>query len=412
VTVPTSEIGYAGSSDTFAGWWGSLEDEHVPELRWPLSVAVYDRMRRGDAQVMSVLRAVTMPIRRTGWRLDPAGSREEVFRPLAEDLGLPIVGVEPLATRRARDRFSWPEHLRMALLELVYGHMPFEQLYRYDEDAGIHRLRKLAPRMPQTIAKFNVARDGGLVSIEQHAPPDAARGELTVTIPVERLVVYVHEREGGNWRGQSLLRSAWKAWVLKDPALKTWVQTIDRNGMGVPVATAPEADTDLAKYVDLAKGLRAGSNSGAGLPHGAKLELLGVTGDLPDANPLVRYLDEQIARAVLAHVLNLGTQTGSWALGSVLADVLTQSLQALAEQIADTATQHIVEDWVDVNFGPDEPAPKIVFDEIGAQQAVTAQALKMLIESGAIFMDRATEEAIRQRYGLPPKTAPIPVEEA
>jgi hypothetical protein len=399
LTVPTSEIGYAGTSSALSGWWASIEDEHVPELRWPLSVAVYDRMRRGDAQVMSVLRAVTMPIRRTGWRLDPAGSREEVFRPLADDLGLPIVGMDPVVGRRARDRFSWPEHLRMALLELVYGHMFFEQVYRFDEVTGIFRLRKLAPRMPRSLSKVNVAADGGLISIEQYGG--------TRPIPVRQLVAYAHEREGGNWYGQSLLRSAWKAWVLKDPALKTWVQTIDRNGMGVPVYTGAEGE-DLEKGTELAKGLRSGSNSGAGLPNGATLKLLGVEGDLPDANPLVRYLDEQIARAVLAHVLNLGTQTGSWALGSVLADVLTQSLQALAEQIADTATQHVVEDWVDVNFGPDEPAPRIVFDEIGAQQAVTAQALKMLIESGAIFMDRATEEAIRQRYGLPPKTAPAP----
>jgi hypothetical protein len=405
VTVPTSEIGYATSSDTtYAGWWGSLEDEHVPELRWPLSVAVYDQMRRGDAQVQSVLRAVTMPIRRTGWRLDPAGSREEVFRPLADDLGLPVVGVEPVTTRRARDRFSWTEHLRLALLELVYGHMPFEQVYRYDESAGLFRLRKLAPRMPRSLSRVNVASDGGLISIEQHG------GRRP--IPVRQLVVYVHDREGGNWYGQSLLRSAWKAWVLKDPALKTWVQTIDRNGMGVPVYTAGEDGEDLGKGIALATGLRSGSNSGAGLPKGAKLELLGVTGDLPDANPLVRYLDEQIARAVLAHVLNLGTQTGSWALGSVLADVLTQSLQGTAEQIADTANQHVVEDWVDVNFGPDEPAPKIVFDEIGSQQAATAAALKMLVDSGLVFPDRATEEALRQTYGLPPKTAPIPVEDA
>jgi hypothetical protein len=404
VTVPTSEIGHASSGQMPAtDWWGSLDEEHVPELRWPASVAVYDRMRRGDAQVMSVLRAVTMPIRRTGWRLDPNGSRPEVYGPLSEDLGLPVVGVELPPTRRTKDRFSWSEHLRLALLELVYGHMFFEQQYRID-DAGMARLRKLAPRMPRTIARINVARDGGLISIEQHKPLDSRRTEPTVTIPVERLVAYVHEREGGNWRGQSLLRSAWKAWVLKDPALKTWVQTIDRNGMGVPVYTAGEEGEDLEKGISLATGLRSGSNSGAGLPKGAKLELLGVTGDLPDANPLVRYLDEQIARAVLAHVLNLGTQTGSWALGSVLADVLTQSLQALAEQIADTATQHVVEDWVDLNFGPDEPAPKVVFEEIGSQQAATAQALKMLVDSGLVFPDRATEEALRQMYGLPPKT--------
>lgn len=403
MTVPTTEIGYASSSlGTTDAWWSSLDDEHVPELRWPLSVEVYNRMRKGDSQVMSVLRAVTMPIRRTTWRLDPNGSRPEVYELLASDLGLPVVGVQLPAARRTRDRFDWAEHLRLALLQLVFGHLFFEQIYRFD-DAGRARLRKLAPRMPATLSHVTVARDGGLVSIQQWG--------VDRPIPVDRLVAYVHEREGGNWYGQSLLRSAWKAWVLKDPALKTWVQTIDRNGMGVPVVTAEEG-ADPLKYQPLATGFRSGSNSGASLPNGAKVELLGVSGQLPDAAPLVRYLDEQIARAVLAHVLNLGTQTGSWALGSVLADVLTQSLQGMAEHVANTATQHVVEDWVDLNFGPEEPAPKIVFDEIGSQSAATAQALKMLVDAGILFPDRPLEEAVRQMHGLPAKASPVPAARA
>ena len=59
LSVPTTPIGYA--SDSSSGWWAATEDEATPELRWPLSVGVYDRMRRQDAQVASVLRAVTLP---------------------------------------------------------------------------------------------------------------------------------------------------------------------------------------------------------------------------------------------------------------------------------------------------------------------------------------------------------------
>lgn len=397
MTAPTSEIGYTSAGQGPGNWWQSLDDEHVPELRWPLSVGVYDRMRKGDAQVISALLAVKLPIERTTWRLDPNGSRPQVHEPLAEDLGLTVVGADPAPQRRTKDRFSWTEHLRLALLKLDFGHSVFEQLYRYDETSGLFRVRKLAPRPPRTIAAWNVARDGGLESIEQY---DFGR-----PIPVDRLVVYTHNREGGGWWGQSILRPAWKAWFLKDPTLKVWVQTIDRNGMGVPVATAPEDETDIAPYETLAKGFRSGSNSGAGLPNGAKLELLGVSGQLPDAEPAVRYFDEQIARAVLAHFLNLGQQTGtgSYALGATFADFFVSSLQAVAQQIADTATQHIVEDWVDLNFGPDEPAPRITFDEIGSRQAATAQALKMLVDAGLIFPDRVLEEALRQQHGLPAK---------
>lgn len=303
---------------------------------------------------------------------------------------------------RTRDRFSWREHLRLALLSLVYGFMPFEQVYRVD-DNGKARLRKLAPRMPRTVQRIDVARDGGLVAIEQFG--------VEKPIPVSQLVMYVNEREGANWYGQSLLRAAYKPWLLKDPALRVWAQAVERNGMGVPVYEgAEDEDADsLKKGENLATSFRAGTNAGGSIPHGATLHLLGVKGNLLDPENNVRYQDEQIAKAVLAHVLNLGqaTGTGSYALGSVLADVLTQSLQAMAQDIADVATQHVVEDWVDLNFSTDEPAPRIVFDEIGGQSI--AAALKLLVDAGLLFPDRGIEEQMRQLYGLPSKAAAVPV---
>jgi hypothetical protein len=289
----------------------------------------------------------------------------------------------------------------MALLMLVYGHSYFEQVYRIE--SGMARLRKLAWRPSSTIAAINVAIDGGLDSIEQYGIVGAA---VTKPIPVNRLVAYVHDREGGDWVGTSILRPAYKNWLIKDRLLRVQAQTIDRNGMGVPLYKGAENEQDLSKGSELAKAWRSGDASGAAVPNTADLVLRGVEGDLPDADPAIRYHDEQIARAVLAHFLNLGTQTGSWALGTTFADFFTFSLQTLAEQLADVANAHIVEDLVDVNFGEDEPAPRLVFDEIGSRREATAAAIKMLIDAGAIFPDRQLEEFIRLAYGLPAK-APL-----
>ncbi|TDB86930.1 DUF935 family protein [Micromonospora fluostatini] len=395
VVTPVSEIGYAH----VPGSWWTTDDEPTPELRWPESVAVYDAMRSQDAQVGSVLRAVTYPLRRTPWRLDPAGARDEVVQLVAEDLGLPVVGQAVRPVVRTRDRFSWPEHLRLALLMLPFGFMIFEQVYRID-DQGRARLRKLAERMPRTIERIEAAPDGGLVSVLQYSSRTGGRAQ---PIPVSRLVAYVLDREGGNWLGRSVLRSCYKNWLIKDRLLRVQAQTIERNGMGVPLYEGAPGETDLSKGAQMAQAWRAGQSAGSAIPHGAKMRLLGVEGDLPDADKPIRYHDEQIARAVLAHFLNLGTQTGSWALGSTFADFFTLSLQTLAQQIADVATQHIVEDLVDLNFGESEPAPRVVFDEIGSRQAATAQALKMLADAGILLPDRSLEEAARQAYGLPPK---------
>lgn len=409
IPAPTTEIGWAGGTSNF---WTYDEFETTPELRWPQSVSVYEQMRTQDSQIVSVLRAVALPVQRTPWRIDPAGAKARVAQFVGDELGLPVVGKQPKPTPRTRDRFSWSEHLEQALLMLPFGHMFFEQVYRIDPGGDRAHLRKLAPRMPRTIAEIKVAPDGGLVSITQEAGP--AGSGLQRPIPVDRLVAYVHQREGGNWKGRSLLRPAYKNWLIKDRLLRVDAQTIERNGMGVPLYIGADGEGDLTKGSQMAQAWRAGESAGAAIPFGAQMRLLGVEGTLPQSLPSIRYHDEQIGRAVLAHFLNLGTQTGSWALGTTFADFFTLSLQTLAQQIADTATQHVVEDLVDINFGTTEPAPRIVFDEIGSRQAATAQALKALADAGLIDPDEVLKQGVRQQYGLPapdpasatPKPAP------
>lgn len=398
VPAPTIVKGYENEKTNFWSPPGT-EDDPTPELRWPYSVAVYDQMRRQDAQIRSVLRAVTLPITRTDWWIEPNGARDEVVELVANDLGLPIKGQEPKPRQRSRDRFSWNDHLRLALLMLPFGHSFFEQEARLDEQ-GRARLKKLSLRPARTIAGFNVGVDGGLESIEQHGHIDTSGPSK---IEVNRLVAYVYEREGGNWAGTSLLRPAYKNWLLKDRLLRINTMTIERNGLGIPIYEAGEEESDLTAGTKMAQNMRAGESAGGATPHGAKMRLAAPEGTLPDALPAIRYHDEQIARAVLAHFLNLGTQTGSWALGSTFADFFTLSLQALAQQIADVATQHVIEDQVDWIWGESEPAPLIGFQEIGSQQQATAAAIKLLTDAGVLLPDKSLEEAVRQQLGLPPK---------
>jgi phage gp29-like protein len=411
-----------GYQSGLPSWAGMVDESHEtnPDLEWPKSIEVFDKMRREDAQIGSVLRAVTLPIRGAVWMIDPAGARDEVVDLIATDLGLPVKGRPPLAPLRTRGRFSWGEHLRMALLELVYGHSFFEQVYK--PEGGQLHLSKLAWRPPRTISKVDVARDGGLIAVEQNS---LIGGD--VRIPVDRLVAYVNDREGGNWLGQSLLRTAYKNWLLKDRELRAQALTIERNGLGVPVytgadvpekASSTERDawqkSEKEAGLALAKGFRAGESAGASIPHGATLSLKGVDGKLPDTSAPIRYHDEQIARAVLAHFLNLGTETGSWALGSTFANFFTDSLNAVAAHIADVTQQHVVEDLVDLNWGETERAPRLVFEPIGSQHPLTAESIKVLIDSGVVTKDPELEAFTRAAFGLPVKdtdAAPVHVEQ-
>ena len=105
---------------------------------------------------------------------------------------------------------------------------------------------------------------------------------------------------------------------------------------------------------------------------------------------------------MLAHFLNLGTQTGSWALGSTFADFFALGLQSVARDFAEVFQQHVIDDLVDINWGPSVPAPQLVFDEIGSTSPVTAEALQSLVQTKVVIPDDQLEAYVRTRFQLPP----------
>ncbi|WP_439098160.1 phage portal protein family protein [Mycobacterium europaeum] len=415
----TKELGF---TNAFPGMLSAFSQwdmfEQVPELLWPNSVRTYTRMWREDSRVASVYYAIALPVQLTPWRVDPNGARDEVVEFVAANLGLPIAGDnDPKPKPRTRDRFSWSKHLQVVLRHLLFGHQVFEQVYRID-DKGRANLRKLAPRPSSTIAFWDVALDGGLQGIQQWPPGTsfgAPLGNTTVGmtwaqwIPVDRLVVYVRDPDPGVWVGNSLLRPAYKHWLLKDEFIRIEATAARRNGVGVPVVTAPESvsqaaigSADLQPYLDIAQQYRGGNTAGVALPYGTAFELAGVQGNLPSGfiRQAVEYHDKQMALAALAHFLNLD-RGGSYALASVQADTFSQGVQQVADDIRDTAQAHVVEDLVDINFGVDEGCPLLTVDEIGSRQDASAAALQMLVGAGLITPDPELEAFERQQMGLP-----------
>lgn len=413
VVAPSRELGYAaGSALSASDWWGALADERVPELRWPQAYDVYDQMM-DDPQVSSVLNAVIMPILRTGWRLDGTDCREDITRHVADDLALPIVGEgNKLSDTSVVERFNWSEHLAGALPEYCgYGHSFYEQKAEWRD--GAWHLAKLGYRPPRTISKINVARDGGLVSLEQS--PGGPTGVVSagpsspIALPVRRIVVYSRSRRGANWRGRSMLRPAYQPWLLAQRAARVEAIVAERSGAPVYVYEAAEKETDLTAGETIARSVRAGTVAGAAIPHGAKLTPQGISGSLPDINKTIQRHNEAIARAVLAHFLNLGTQTGSWALGATFADFFTLALQATADEVARTGSRHIVRDIVNWNW-PGERAPRLVFDEIGSRQNTIIAAIAQLVSSGVLQPDEDLEQFTRTTLGLPPRNPTRPTQ--
>lgn len=416
--APKVEVGYAAQS--VSDWYGSLTEERVPELRWPAAYDVYDEMM-DDPQVSSVMSAVVMPILRTGWRLDGTGCRPDIVQHCADDLAIPIVGEgNKLSDTTADERFSWNEHLAVALPEMCsYGHSFYEQK-AYQDVEGLWHLQKLGWRPPRTITKINTAADAGLISLEQQpnthlftSPTDRGPRKLGV----RRVVVYVHGRKGSNWRGRSLLKAAYKPWLMNNRGERIEMIVAERQGAPLVVYTdSQEGDAvSLERGRRIAMSVRAGREAGVSLPYGATLKQQGVEGQLPDLDKTIQRNNQAIARAVLAHFLTLGNQTGSWALGSSFQDFFTLAIQSIGDEVARIGSRHVVRDIVDWNW-PGERAPRLVFDEIGSRQDSIVSAIATLVGAGVLKADEDLEQFTRTALGLPPRdttrTPPRPQEES
>lgn len=370
--------------------------EWVPDLMWPTSVTTYGQMRT-DPQLRAILQAYSLPIRRASWSVDGTGCRPEVAQLVADSLGLTVKGSDQ---RASRGPVRFAQVNRLAMLHLVFGHMPFEKVYDVT-DGRTARLSALLERMPQSIYRINLDADDQLSGIEQWKRTGSDRDRI---IQRPSLVWFAHEREGGAWQGRSLLRDSYGAWLMKRELWRVNATSLRRNGMGVPVVSAPPGATpaQVIEAQRLASAHRVGDRSGVGLPSGFTMALQGITGTVPDPLPFINYLDQQMTRSALAGVVDLGnTSNGSRALGDTFVDLLMLALQAVADEVAETWTADVAADVVALNYGEDEPVPTVVVGEVGASHEVTANTLQLLLASGALSASPELEAYVREQWKLP-----------
>ncbi|ANU79607.1 portal protein [Arthrobacter phage EdgarPoe] len=414
-TAPTSAIGHPGGFRP--SWRPGAPNifevdpfELTPELLWPQSVMVYDQMQKSDTQIGGTLRAMTLPILSANWDFDTEGVRPEVEALCRTELGIQKGG--EARRRRRRQGIDWVEHCRQALKSIWYGHMPFEQIYEVgpaapgQEATGLEQvvhLRKLDPRPPRTLTEIRVAADGGLAGIAQ-VPIELSPGVYKDRfIPVDRLVMYVNDRDGADWTGNSVLRQIYKNWYIKDMLIRLSAQIVERNGMGVPVMDFDESveGATRAAAEQAVQDFRSGATAGLVKPKGVSFELIGVNGSTVDPIPHINMHDQAIAKGALAMFMDLGHDAGARSLGDTFVDFFTDSLQAVADSIAQTATEHIVRDLVEWNYGKDEPYPVLTPGELKNNKNVTAQTLTTLATAGIITPDGKLEKHVRTSLNLP-----------
>tara|TARA_Y100000310_G_scaffold109452_1_gene107914 strand:+ start:5670 stop:7775 length:2106 start_codon:yes stop_codon:yes gene_type:complete len=379
-------IGVSGNT----GYYGTTLDEYLRKLQGSSGLAIYDRMRRSDPQVGSILRAITLPIRQAIYYVEPASDDPKDIE-IAENTETDFLHDMSM---------TWDDTIRHACLMFPFGFSILEKVWQYSDDKGRIVPRKLDPRLPQSIVEWKYDRSKRRLTHVVQADSDATR----IDLPIEKLLVFTTEKEGDNWEGIPILRNSYKPWVIKDDLERINAIKHDRHGVGIPVMHVPancvDGTPEFDDTVAVLESIYAHEQSYVVEPEGYEFRVEGADNAGTDILPDLRYYDEMIARSAMAMFLNLGTtQTGSRALGASFLEAFLTSVQAFADYITEIVTRFAIREYVGVNYATNEfPTMKV-----RRIQKIDPKVLAELANAGLINADDNLEDAIRVDMYLPEK---------
>lgn len=382
----TVEAGVAGNT----GYWGfAATGEHLAKLEGASGRVIFEQMRRSDHQIRAVLSAITLPIRQADYYVEPA-SEEPVDVEIARVVGQNLLEGMTI---------TWDDTVRHALLMLPFGFSVLEKVYEFREDLGLVLIRKLDPRLPQSVTGWEFDREKRRLRHIVQRDSDGAEYRL----PIEKVLVFSTDREGDDWEGMSILRPAFKAFYIKDDLEKTNAIMHARWGAGIPKFKVPRGITRGTEEWEEGKQaleqVHANEKAYVMEPEGWEFSVVGgEQGEGTDVLGSIKYYDEAIAKAMLAMHINLGTsETGSRALGQSFIDAFLMATQTWGDYIAEVISRFCIRELVDLNWQV-ERYPVMRVKRI---QGVDLNAIGLLAQSGIITHDRDLESSVREVLRLP-----------
>ena len=359
--------------------------ESVPELNETQRFEVYRKMRRSDPTVSATVRSIELPIRQGTYDVvppsNPTNLEEEIAKRISEWLF---------------ERLNWNKILRSSITSLTYGFAIMEKVY---DRIGKYILPvKLGFRPQRTIIDQRRNSRGEMSHIVQQL--DSTRAE----IPRSKCVIISIDAESDeDWKGQSILRPAYKPWVIKEKMEIINAISHERFSAGQYILNAPERILDEDQEWRIAeegiKNLVNGLSPYAMLPNGWKLTILERRTQPIDLLPFIKELKDDIKTAPLALHLRIGGNdtSGSKALGVAFIDSFLHAVQAWGNIHCDAYNDDLIKELVIVNWGEQERYPRLTVTNI---YKTVLTELGYLMQAGII---KPTEELVRyifEQYGI------------
>lgn len=380
-----AEMGFVDPSPFTA--WTRLE--HVPELRDKRGLRTFYDMSRNDGAVRGALRIIKTPIQGGEWYIEPA-SESVLDQNIAKFVENCLF--EWLDT-------TWQRFVEDCLRSIDYGFFAFEKVWEPDITTGKIKLKRLTPLHPLDIQGWDYAPNGEMIGLTLE-PLNGQSVFEKLDIPFNKVLMIVFEMEGGDLRGTSILRSAFKHWYYKDVLYKLDAIQKERHGIGVPVIKMPVGFTDDDKKLaeELGRNLRANERAYITCPNNWDIFFAKLEGQPVDPVPSIEHHDKKIYESILAAFM------GNSLVSKESMDTFYKSTRYVAEGvICATINKWLIKDLVDINFLRKNGYPKLRVRRMGEWEDTRTMtfALRNLVGARLVTPDLPLEELLREQMGLP-----------
>ena len=348
-----------------------------------------DIMRRSDSTVRSTLQVVKLPVKQASWYIEPASDEQE------------DIDRADFVNNQLFGSGLWDVGLNSSLTYLDFGHCVLEKTYgpiTYNGKLMIG-LTDLGYRKQTTIRAWEMK--DGMPGITQKTTT------IDVDIPRDKLMYFVHDQEGENYNGISLLRYCYRDWDIKDRLILINSIALEKGSIGVPVFEVPAdaSEADKAAADDYARQFRGNEEGYLRVPKGWKAEMLDLKANTTkDVLPSIKYHDRQIQLSVLAQFLAIGTtDSGSRSTSEDHTKLFLMSEEALAKYIQSVFQNELIKQLCDLNFtNMKNGYPQLKFGKIGDENMTeTSTFINNVFNAGAMKYDPEIENHLRKIARLP-----------
>jgi hypothetical protein len=219
-----------------------------------------------------------------------------------------------------------------------------------------------------------------------------------ITIPSDKLLIYSHEKEFGDYNGLSVLKAAYKPWIIKEFLQKFWNIALERYGTPFSTMKMPQGG-DLKTALKLMDSIK--SKTGIPLPEGYEMTIHNLANTGMSFKEAIEYQDRMIARAMLIPDLVFGnSDSGAYALSKTHATFFLLRLNGIGQELSDMITKYLIKPLVQYNFGDVKEYPELKMDDVSEDTKETLLNIVKEMLTGHVIAPQ--ESWIRERLGLPP----------